>query len=87
MVDDIFSIFVGRIGLRVLQRLKPFDVQLHYTDQYRLPTEVEQELGAVWHDSVESMVAACDVVTINCPLHPQTERLFNADLIGYFISL
>lgn len=72
----------GRIGLRVLQRLKPFDVQLHYTDQYRLPTEVEQELGAVWHDSVESMVAACDVVTINCPLHPQTERLFNADLLG-----
>jgi formate dehydrogenase len=28
------------------------------------------------------MVRVCDVVTINCPLHPETEHMFNAALIG-----
>ena len=28
------------------------------------------------------MVADCDVVTINCPLHPETENLFDEAMIG-----
>ena len=24
----------------------------------------------------------CDVVSIHCPLHPETENMFNDDLIG-----
>ncbi len=28
------------------------------------------------------MVKVCDVVTINCPLHPETEHLFNEKLIN-----
>lgn len=40
---------------------------------------VEQELNLTYHDSVESMVKVCDVVTINCPLHPKTEHLFNKE--------
>ena len=34
------------------------------------------------HTSVEEMVKACDVVTINAPLHPGTLDLFNEELIG-----
>src|ERR1700685_4118476 len=59
----------GRIGLAVLRRMKPFDVKLHYTDRYRLPEAVEQELNLAWHPNVEDMVKVCDVVTINAPLH------------------
>ncbi|MFN9944349.1 MAG: NAD(P)-dependent oxidoreductase, partial [bacterium] len=69
-----------RIGLAVLRRLKPFDVHLHYTDRHRLPAEVEAELNLTYHHSVESMVKKCDVVTINCPLHPETEHLFNESM-------
>ena len=72
----------GRIGTAVLRRLKPFDVKLHYTDRYRLPESVERELGLTFHDSVESLLPACDVVTINMPLHPETERLFNDAMIA-----
>ncbi len=39
------TVAAGRIGLAVLKRLKPFDVKLHYFDQYRLPENVEKELG------------------------------------------
>jgi len=76
------TVAAGRIGLAVLNRLKPFDVKLHYTDRHRLPDAVEKELGLTYHQSVESMVRVCDVVTINCPLYPETEHMFNAELIG-----
>ena len=76
------TVAAGRIGLAVLRRLKPFDVKLHYTDRHRLPAEVEKELGVIFHENVESMVKTCDVVTINCPLHPETEHMFNDALIA-----
>ena len=76
------TVAAGRIGSAVLRRLKPFDVHLHYTDRYRLPAEVERELGLTWHDSAADMVPHCDVVTINCPLHPETEHLFDAAMIA-----
>jgi formate dehydrogenase len=76
------SVAAGRIGLAVLRRLKPFDVKLHYTDRHRLPEEVEKELDLTYHDSAQDMVPVCDVVTINAPLHPETENMFNDELIG-----
>ena len=76
------TVGAGRIGSGVLRRLKPFDVRLHYTDRHRLPAEVEEELGVEFHPDAESLVAVCDVVTINAPLHPETEHLFDEELIG-----
>lgn len=79
---NVGTVAAGRIGLAVLKRLKPFDVKLHYTDKHRLPEKVEKELGLTYHPTVESMVKVCDVITINAPLHPETEGLFNDKLIG-----
>jgi len=76
------TVAAGRIGSAVLRRLHPFDVKLHYTDRHRLAKEVEEELNLTYHPNVESMVKVCDVVTINCPLHPETENLFNEALIS-----
>ena len=77
----IGTVAAGRIGSAVLRRLKPFDVHLHYTDRHRLPAEVERELGVTFHESAADMVPHCDVVTINAPLHPETENLFDAAMI------
>src|SRR5215470_127278 len=79
---NVGTVAAGRIGLAALKRLKPFDVKLHYTDKHRLPKEVEQELGVTFHPKVESLVKVCDVVTINAPLHPETEGMFDDKLIG-----
>jgi formate dehydrogenase len=76
------TVGAGRIGSAVLRRLKPFDVELHYTDRHRLPEDVERELGLTFHPDAASLVPLCDVVTINAPLHPETEHLFNNELIG-----
>ena len=78
----IGTVAAGRIGLDALRKMKPFDVHLHYFDRHKLPESVEKELNLTFHESVESMVKVCDVVTINCPLHPETENLFDDAMIS-----
>ena len=78
----IGTVAAGRIGLDALRKMKPFDTHLHYFDRHRLPDAVEKELNLTFHESVESMVKVCDVVTINCPLHPETENLFDDAMIS-----
>merc|ERR1712156_1140314 len=79
---QVGTIAAGRIGLGVHRRLQPFDCVLHYTDRHRLPEEVEKELNLTYHEKAEDMVKVCDVVTINCPLHPETEHMFDDKLIS-----
>lgn len=79
---SVGTVAAGRIGLAVLRRLKAFDVKLHYTDRYRLAPDIEKELNLTFHPNVESMIKVCDVVTINCPLHPETEHMFDDKMIA-----
>jgi formate dehydrogenase len=76
------TVGAGRVGLAVLLRLRPFDVHLHYFDRYRLPESIEAELGFTWHPMVEDLVRVCDVVSIDVPVEPQTEDLFDDELIA-----
>jgi formate dehydrogenase len=79
---DVGTVAAGRIGLAVLRRLAPFGVHLHYTDRHRLPAEVERELNLTYHPTAQDLAPACDVVTINAPLHPETEGLFDDELLS-----
>jgi formate dehydrogenase len=76
------TVGAGRIGLAALRRLKPFDVKLHYSERHRLPEQVEDELDIAFHESTAAMVPHCDVVTINAPLYPDTEHMFDDAMIG-----
>lgn len=79
---EVGTVAAGHIGLAVLRRLKPFDVKLHYTERHRLSENIEKELNLMYHPDIESMVRVCDVITINCPLHAETEHMFNDALIN-----
>ncbi len=81
---NVGTVAAGRIGLRVLRLLKPFDVKLHYLDRHRLPEAVEKELNLTYHASLESLTQVCDVVTLNCPLHPETEHMINEQSLKNF---
>ncbi|KAH0286445.1 D-isomer specific 2-hydroxyacid dehydrogenase [Aureobasidium namibiae CBS 147.97] len=77
------TVAVGRIGERVLRRLKAFDCkELLYYDYQPLSAEKEAEIGCRRVDNLEEMLAQCDVVTINAPLHEKTRGLFNKELIS-----
>ncbi|MFJ4529119.1 NAD-dependent formate dehydrogenase [Streptomyces nigrescens] len=78
---DVGVLGSGRIGQAVLRRLKPFGVTLHYCDVHRLPKGVEEELGLIYHPDVRSLASSIDVLSIHTPLHPQTQNLFDDELI------
>lgn len=67
---------MGRIGQRVALRLRPFDVRTVYYDNRRLTT-VEEEVLGVRYLSLDSLLPVCDVISINSPLTPATDRLFD----------
>lgn len=69
---------MGRIGQRVALRLRPFEVTVYYFDNRRLTTAEEEVLGARYR-SLDALLAVCDVVSINAPLTPATDRLFNRE--------
>jgi len=81
---NVGTVAAGRIGLRVLRLMKPHDVKLHYMDRHRLPEAVEKELDLTHHTSLDSLTKVCDVVTLNCPLYPETEHMINAESLKNF---
>ncbi len=67
---------MGRIGQRVAARLKPFDVRMHYYDNRRMTTAEEHVLGPRYLP-LDTLVPMCDVISINTPLTPATDKLFD----------
>ncbi|KIJ59756.1 hypothetical protein HYDPIDRAFT_43786 [Hydnomerulius pinastri MD-312] len=81
----IGTIGAGRIGYRVLQRLKPFDPkELLYYDYSALPEAAAKAVDVRRVDDLKEFVSQCDVVTVNCPLHEGTRGLVNAELLTQF---
>jgi len=77
------TVGVGRIGERVLRRLVPFNCkELLYFDYQPLSAQAEKEIGCRRLENLEDMLAQCDIVTINCPLHEKTKGMFNKELIS-----
>jgi phosphoglycerate dehydrogenase-like enzyme len=67
----------GRIGRRVAQLIKGFEVQLRYYDLFRPAATVEQEFGATY-TPFEELVAEADIISVHTPLTPETKGLFGA---------
>ena len=71
---------MGRIGRAVARRARGFDMTIHYCNRSRLAPALEE--GAVWHESVESLLAVSDFLSINAPSTPQTRKLLNRERIA-----
>ncbi|KAK4054090.1 formate dehydrogenase (NAD+) [Microbotryomycetes sp. JL201] len=77
------TIGAGRIGYRVLQRLKPFDCkELLYYDYQALPADAEKAVGARRVEDLKEFLGQCDVVTLNCPLHEGSRGMINKTTLG-----
>jgi lactate dehydrogenase-like 2-hydroxyacid dehydrogenase len=71
---------MGRIGREVARMARAFDMEVHYRDQARLPADLEQ--GAIFHDSDESFLAECQVLSLNAPGGESTRHWLNAERIA-----
>lgn len=67
---------MGRVGLAVKKIVDGLGMEVHYSNRRRLPPETEQ--GAIYHDSVDDLLGAVDVVSLNCPSTPETQNLMDA---------
>ncbi len=70
---------MGRVGQVTAQRARGFRMRIHYHNRRRVPAEIEQ--GAVYHERLETLLAACDVLSLHCPATPATRDLLDAELI------
>jgi len=69
---------MGRIGRAVAKRARGFDMNILYTDKYRLPEEAEEELGARYVD-MDTLLRESDIVSIHTPLTPETYHLIGEE--------
>ena len=67
---------MGRVGRAFAAKARGFDMEIHYYNRTELPAD--QAKGAVYHDSVESLLGVADFVSLHCPATPETTDLMNA---------
>jgi len=66
---------MGRVGQVMAKRARGFDMDVHYYNRKRLPTDLEQ--GAIFHTTPESLMQVSDFLSIHCPATPETKGLIN----------
>jgi len=69
----------GKIGRALAQRARGFDMEIHYHDVMR--AKPEDEHGAIYHESLDSLLAISQFFSINVPLLPETRYFFDASVI------
>ncbi|SDG41477.1 glyoxylate reductase [Limimonas halophila] len=69
---------MGRIGQALAQRARGFGLAIHYHNRTRVPEEIEDELEAVYWESLDQMLSRMDIISVNCPHTPATYHLLNA---------
>ena len=73
---------MGRIGQAVARRAQAFGMQIHYHNRRPVRPQIEEALGATYHESLDHMVSRMDVISVNCPHTPSTFHLMNARRIA-----
>ena len=71
---------MGGVGRAVAKRAQAWDMEIHYHNRNRLPADLEK--GAIYHDTPESLFKVSDVLSLNCPLTPETTGIVNAKTIA-----
>ena len=71
---------MGRIGRTLARRARGFDMTIRYHNRTRL--SFEDEAGASYYTSIESLLPASPFLAITAPSTPETRGFLNADRIA-----
>ena len=66
----------GRIGQALAERAKAFEMKIIYYDIVRPPKEVEERIGAAYHE-LDDLVSKADYITLHLPKTPETTNLLD----------
>lgn len=70
----------GKIGQALAQRARGFEMEIHYHDVVRQPPEKEQ--GAIFHETLDSLLSVSQFFSINAPSLPETRHFLNEEKIN-----
>src|SRR5215475_540208 len=71
---------MGKIGQALAKRARAFDMEIHYCNRRRCSPAEEQ--GAIYHSTLDSLLAISDFLSINAPSSPETRGAINADVFA-----
>lgn len=72
---------LGRIGQETARRARGFDMEVHGFGNY-WPEDAAGEYGITRHDTVDGLLAACDIVSLHTKLTGGTRHLINRDSVA-----
>jgi len=73
---------MGRIGRAVADKARSFGMIIHYHNRSRLNKNLEK--GAIYHNSLKSLLSVSDFFSINCPATKETKHIINKETLKYF---
>ena len=71
---------MGRVGQVTAERARGFGMEVHYHNRKRLPDHLEK--GAIFHDTLESLLSVSDVLSMHCPATPENAGIINAKALS-----
>lgn len=71
---------MGRIGIAFAERARAFGMNIAYHNRNKVAKEIEESLSATYVNSVEELATKADVLSLNCPLTPETHHLIDKDI-------
>ena len=75
---------MGRIGRAVADRARSFGMIVHYHNRSQLDKNLEK--GAIFHNTLESLLSVSDFFSINCPATKETKHIINKETLKLFPS-
>lgn len=73
---------MGRIGRAVANRARSFGMKIHYYNRSQLDKNLEN--GAIYHNSLKSLLSQSEFFSINCPATKETKHIINKETLKYF---
>ncbi|NBQ50258.1 MAG: D-glycerate dehydrogenase [Marivivens sp.] len=71
---------MGRVGQVTAERARGFGMEIHYHNRRRLPEHLEK--GAIYHDTLEGLLACSDVLSLHCPSTAENAGIINAKTLA-----
>ncbi|WP_076536071.1 D-glycerate dehydrogenase [Shewanella sp. UCD-KL21] len=72
---------MGNIGQAVARRAKAFNMDIYYYNRSQ-DVEAEANYQAHYCDSLASLLSTVDIISLHCPLTPESKQIINADSLA-----
>lgn len=71
----------GDIAKATAKRLSPFECDIYYYTKTKKTQDVEKEYNVSYMD-LDEMARECDIISIHCPVTPETTNMINGEFIA-----